>query len=157
MSMDKLRDKRNIKIVSLVIAACFVLGILGMALSQTTSVGSAAAANSGVGVVNWQSLVVQHPDMATLKTSMDTEVATAKKEFEEKAKTLNQEEQQRYYMQLQERLANKERELMVPLMDKINAAIKKVATTKGLSVVVDKQSVIYGGTDITEDVIKAYK
>ncbi|WP_019878380.1 OmpH family outer membrane protein [Succinispira mobilis] len=157
MSMDKLRDKRNIKIVSLVIAAFFVLGILGMALSQTTSVGSAAAANSGVGVVNWQSLVVQHPDMATLKTSMDTEVATAKKEFEEKAKTLNQEEQQRYYMQLQERLANKERELMVPLMDKINAAIKKVATTKGLSVVVDKQSVIYGGTDITEDVIKAYK
>ena len=79
------------------------------------------------------------------------------REFEEKAKTLNQEEQQRYYMQLQERLANKERELMVPLMDKINAAIKKVATTKGLSVVVDKQSVIYGGTDITEDVIKAYK
>ena len=157
MSMEKLRDKRNIKIVSLVIAAFFVLGILGMALSQTTSVGSAAAANSGVGVVNWQSLVVQHPDMATLKTSMDTEVATAKKEFEEKAKTLNQEEQQRYYMQLQERLANKERELMVPLMDKINAAIKKVATTKGLSVVVDKQSVIYGGTDITEDVIKAYK
>ena len=157
MSMDKLRDKRNIKIVSLVIAAFFVLGILGMALSQTTSVGSAAAANSGVGVVNWQSLVVQHPDMATLKTSMDTEVATAKKEFEEKAKTLNQEEQQRYYMQLQERLANKERELMVPLMDKINAAIKKVATTKGLSVVVDKQSVIYGGTDITEDVLKAYK
>ena len=157
MSMDKLRDKRNIKLVSLVIAAFFVLGILGMALSQTTSVGSAAAANSGVGVVNWQSLVVQHPDMATLKTSMDTEVATAKKEFEEKAKTLNQEEQQRYYMQLQERLANKERELMVPLMDKINAAIKKVATTKGLSVVVDKQSVIYGGTDITEDVIKAYK
>ena len=62
MSMDKLRDKRNIKIVSLVIAAFFVLGILGMALSQTTSVGSAAAANSGVGVVNWQSLVVQHPD-----------------------------------------------------------------------------------------------
>ena len=157
MSMDKLRDKRNIKIVSLVIAAFFVLGILGMALSQTTSVGSAAAANSGVGVVNWQSLVVQHPDMATLKTSMDTEVATAKKKKKKKAKTLNQEEQQRYYMQLQERLANKERELMVPLMDKINAAIKKVATTKGLSVVVDKQSVIYGGTDITEDVIKAYK
>lgn len=157
MSMDRLRDKRNIKIVSLVIAAFFVLGILGMALSQTTSVGSAAAANSGVGVVNWQSLVVQHPDMATLKTSMDAEVATAKKEFEEKAKGLNQEEQQRYYMQLQERLANKERELMVPLMDKINAAIKKVATNKGLSVVVDKQSVIYGGTDITEDVIKAYK
>ncbi len=158
MSMEKLRDKRNIKIVSLVIAAFFVLGILGMALSQTTSVGSAAApASSGVGVVNWQSLMVQHPDMANLKTSMDAEIATAKKEFEEKAKTLNQEEQQRYYMQLQERLANKERELMVPIMDKINAGIKKVATAKGLSVVVDKQSVIYGGTDITEEVIKGYK
>ena len=155
--MEKLRNKRNIKIVSLVIAAFFVLGILGMALSQTTSIGSAAAPTSGVGVVNWQSLVVQHPDMVALKASMDTEVTAAKKEFEEKAKELNQEEQQRYYMQLQERLANKERELMVPLMDKINATIKKIATTKGLSVVVDKQSVIYGGTDITEDVIKAYK
>ena len=61
----------------------------------------------------------------------------------------------RYYQQLQERLANKEKELMDPLMKSIEEAIKKVADKKGLSVVVEKQTVIYGGVDITDEVAKS--
>jgi outer membrane protein len=52
-------------------------------------------------------------------------------------------------------LGNKEKELMDPLIKNIEAAIKKVADKKGLSVVVDKTTVIYGGTDITDEVSKA--
>ena len=39
-------------------------------------------------------------------------------------------------------------------MGKINEAIKEVADTKGLSVIVGKNVVIYGGVDITDDVLK---
>lgn len=63
-------------------------------------------------------------------------------------------EKQRYYAQLQDRLAQKEREVMAPVLDKVTAAIKKVADSKGLTIVVDKQTVLYGGVDITDDVIK---
>ena len=64
-------------------------------------------------------------------------------------------EKQRYYQQLQERLSNKEKELMDPVLKKIETTIKKVADKKGLSVVVDKNTVVYGGLDITDEVSKA--
>ena len=40
-------------------------------------------------------------------------------------------------------------------MGKIEAAIKKVADKKGLAVVVEKSTVVYGGTDITDEVAKS--
>ena len=33
-------------------------------------------------------------------------------------------------------------------------AVKSVADAKGLTVVIDKNAVVYGGTDITQDVVK---
>ena len=36
--------------------------------------------------------------------------------------------------------------------DQVTGAVKSVASKKGLSLVVDKSAVIYGGTDITKDV-----
>ena len=44
---------------------------------------------------------------------------------------------------------------MDPLLNGINDTIKKIADKKGLKVVVDKSTVIYGGTDITDEVAKA--
>ena len=40
-------------------------------------------------------------------------------------------------------------------MTAIEDAVKKVADQKGLAVVITKEAVIYGGQDITQDVIKA--
>lgn len=155
--MEALRDKKNIKLVSLIVAAVFILGLVGMALVQPVSVGMAATGNSAVGVVSYQVLASQHPDMKTLQEQIQAEVAAAKSEFESKAASMNQEEQQRYYMQLQERIATKEQSLIAPVLAKIDEAIKKVADSKGLTVVVDKQGVVYGGTDITDEVVKAFK
>jgi len=42
---------------------------------------------------------------------------------------------------------------MKPVGDKIEAAIKAVAAEKGLTVILDAGTVVYGGTDITADVI----
>ncbi len=157
MSMEILRDKRTVKRVSLIVAFVFVLGIAGLAFTQSSIGFAAPAVSSGIGVVNYQALVMQHPDTQIINAAMENEVGAAKKEFESKAANLPQEEQQKLYMQLQERLAKKNNELMNPLIDKINASIKKIADTKGLSIVVEKQGVVYGGTDITDEVIKSYK
>ncbi len=156
MIMGLLRDKKLVKKVSLIVALVFVLGVVGVAVTQSHTVGFAASP-SGVGVVTWQVLMVQHPDMQIIKAAMDNEIEVAKREFEAKAKGLSQEEQQKVYMQYQERLSERERKLMEPLFEKINNAIKKVADAKGLSIVVDRQGVLYGGTDITDEVMKSYK
>jgi len=105
-------------------------------------------------VVNYQMVVQQHPDLAKVQTTMQAESEAAKKEFDAKAASLGDKEKQEYYMQLQQRLQLKNQELMVPLFSKVDAVIKEVADAKGLSVVVDKGAVIYGGQDITDDCVK---
>ena len=116
---------------------------------------SAASSESAIGVVNYQMLLSQVPDLQNVQKSMKQEIDNAQKDFDEKSKTMNDTEKQRYYQQLQERLSNKEKELMDPVLKKIETTIKKVADKKGLSVVVDKNTVVYGGLDITDEVSKA--
>ena len=147
------RNKKNVKTVALAIAAAFLFGVAGLAVTQTTRVASAAPA-SNVGVVNYQMVVQQHPDLAKVQTAMQAESEAAKKEFDAKAASLGDKEKQEYYMQLQQRLQLKNQELMVPLFSKVDAVIKEVADAKGLSVVVDKGAVIYGGQDITDECVK---
>ena len=48
----------------------------------------------------------------------------------------------------------KEQEIFDALIKKVEATIKTVADAKGLSVVMDKNNVVYGGQDITDEVGK---
>lgn len=155
--MQKLRNPKNVKLVSLFVAAIFVLGCFALSVTQSGfgKVASAAASESAIGVVNYQMLVAQSPDLQSVRTAMKTEIDSAQKDFDEKSKTMNDSEKQRYYVQLQERVANKEKELMEPVLKKVEENIKKVADKKGLAVVVDKSTVIFGGVDITDEVAKA--
>jgi len=146
-------EKKQVKMITLAIAVFFVLGIVGIAVSQTGK-SYAAGSSSNVGVVNHQMLVTQHPDMAKAQEAMQAEVEQAKKDFEAKSASMNDKEKQDYYMQLQQRLSLKEKELIAPVFDKVDAAIKAVADAKGLAVVIDKGNVVYGGQDITDEVMK---
>ena len=156
--MEKLRNPKNVKTISLIVAAIFVIGCFTLAMSAGgfgSGVASAAASESAIGVVNYQVLVSQSPRLEQVRTEMQSAIAETRKEFDSKSQNMNDEEKERYYKQLQERLGNKEKELMDPLLEEINATIKKIADKKGLKVVVDKSTVVYGGSDITDEVAKA--
>ena len=147
--------KKQVKIISLSIAVFFLLSVVGIALSQSgKSTASAASSSSNIGVVNQQMLVSQHPEMAKAQATMQAEVEKAKKEFETKSATMNDKEKQDYYAQVQQGLSLKQQELINPVLDKVEAAIKAVAESKGLTVVMDKSNVVYGGIDITDEVGK---
>jgi outer membrane protein len=147
--------KKQVKFISLSVAVLFMLGVVGLTLSQSgnTSVASAAS-SSNIGVVNQQLLVSQHPEMAKAEAAMQAEVEQARKDFEAKSATMNDKEKQDYYAQIQQRLSLKQQELINPVISKVDAAIKAVADAKGLSVVMDKNNVVYGGQDITDEVGK---
>ena len=155
--MQHLRNPKNVKLVSLFVAAIFVLGCFALTLTQSGFGGtaSAAAKESAIGVVNYQMLVSQSPELANVRTAMQNEIVTAQKDFDEKSKTMNDAEKQRYYKQLQERIGNKEKELMDPVLKNIELQIQKIADKKGLSVVVHKDTVVFGGVDITDEVVRA--
>ena len=154
--MQQLRNPKNVKTVSLIVAAVFILGCFALTVQQGSfsAVASAASSESAIGVVNFQLIMSQAPELAQMQTTMKEEIAAAQKDFQEKSANMNDTEKQRYYQQLRERLANREKELTEPILQKVEAAIKKVADKKGLSVVVEKNTVIYGGLDITDEVAK---
>lgn len=152
-----LKNKKMLKMIALAVVALFVLGVGGIAVSQTGKGFAAPAANSNVGKVNMQTLMTGHPDYATAQETFKKEREQVEKDYNEKTPTMaNEKEKQDYANQLQQRLQVKEKELITDIQNKVNAAIKDVAEAKGLSVVLPEQVVVYGGQDITQDVLKKF-
>lgn len=73
-------------------------------------------------------------------------------QYQAAIKGKGQADQQRISADFQGRLAAQQHQLFDPLIGRANAAIAQVSANKSLSVVVDKQVVIFGGMDITKDV-----
>ena len=156
--MQLLRNPKNVKLVSLFIAAVFVLGCFALSLTQS-NFGKAAAAptsESAIGVVNYQIVLRQSPEIPKMQAAMKAFVDETQKDFTEKSAAMtNDAEKKRYFDQCQERIQAKERELMEPILQSVEAQIKKIADKKGLKVVVEKTAVVFGGVDITDEVAKA--
>ena len=156
--MEKLRNPKNVKTISLIVAAIFVIGCFTLAMSAGgfgSSIASAAGSESAIGVVDYQVLVSQYPKLEQLNSEIEKARNEARTEFDSKSQNMNDEQKEEYYRQLQERLQVKFKELDDTLRKDINDVIKKVADKKGLKVVVEKSTVVYGGTDITDEVAKA--
>jgi len=62
-------------------------------------------------------------------------------------------EQQRVADEFQSKLNDRQRDLFGPLLNKASVAVAAIASSKNLSVVLDKRIVVYGGVDVTAPVI----
>ncbi len=145
-------EKKQVKVISVIIALVFIGSVVALALTQTGSIASAAS-SSVVGVVSRDQIMQNHPDITNFQTQMQAAVEEVQKDFEEKSAGMSDQEKQDYYAQCTQRLQQKQQELLEPIVQSINDAIKKVADAKGLAVVIDQAAVVYGGQDITQDVI----
>ena len=145
-------EKKQVKLVSILIAVIFIGSVVAIALTQTGNIATAASSSS-VGTIDYQQAMSSHPDIQNLQGQMETAINDVKKEFDEKSAGMNDQEKADYYRQCQERLAQRQQELLDPIRNSVDAAIKKVADKRGLAVVIDKMAVIYGGQDITAEVI----
>lgn len=147
-------QKKTVKIVSVLIALVFVGSVVALAVTQSGSLNIASAASSSVGVVDYNQVMSQHPQVQSASSEMQQAIQDAQKDFEEKSANMSDQEKRDYYTQTQQRLQQKQQELMEPITQSVQDSVKKVAEQRGLSVVLDKNAVIYGGTDITQDVVK---
>lgn len=146
-------ENRQIKIISIAIALVFIGSVVALALTQTGTGIASAAGTASVGVVDRDQVMSQHPDTQNVDAQMRAAITEVQKDFEEKSAGMSEQERQDYYRQCQLRLQQKQQELIEPLIKSIDDAVKKTADAKGLSVVVEKSIVVYGGQDITHDVI----
>ena len=146
--------KQHVKIVSIIIALVFVGSVVALALTQSGSGIASAAASSNVGVIDYNAVMSQHPKMEEARKTFQEEQAAAQKDFEEKSAGMSDEEKSNYGRQTFTRLQQRESELIEPIRQSVEEQIKTVANAKGLNVVIEKSAVLYGGTDITQDVLK---
>lgn len=73
-------------------------------------------------------------------------------EYLGRAKRADAQKQAQLAQEFQGRMAQEQQRLIAPLFGKAQVAIASVASSKNLSVVVDKRIVVFGGTDITQNV-----
>lgn len=145
-------EKKQVKIVSVLIALVFIGSVVAIALTQSGGIASAAPSGS-VGVIDTAAAMSQHPNMQNYQTQLQAAVEDVRKDFETNSANMNDQQKADYYMQCQQKLQQRQEELLAPLESSFNDAVKKVADAKGLSVVIDKGAVVYGGVDITQDVV----
>lgn len=152
--MSEMGKKRNVKIFSAVIAAIFVLSVAGLAVMQTGNPVNAAPSSS-VGVIDMSKVITpDNQDAVEAQKQWQQAGEDMQKQFEQQSANMTDEQKQQLFQQMQGDLAKKHEEIYKGVKDKVDSAISKVATTKSLSVVVDKRVVLYGGTDITDQVTK---
>ena len=148
-------QKKQVKIFCVALALVFIGSVVALGLSQLGT-STASAASSSVGVVDGRKVLTSLPDYAAASNEMQQALQEAQMRFEADTANKSDEEKAKAMQQAQMELQKKEQELMAGIEKKIDA-VKQVAEAKGLSVVIDKSAVVYGGQDITDDVIKKLK
>lgn len=114
-----------------------------------------AAPSSNIGVVDMSKAVPpDNKDIQEAQQKMQQISSDMQKQFEQQSANMTEEQKQELFQKMQAELAQKNQELIKTVQAKVETAIGDVAKTKGLSVVLDKRAVLYGGTDITEQVAK---
>ncbi|MCF4113066.1 MULTISPECIES: OmpH family outer membrane protein [Dethiosulfovibrio] len=119
---------------------------------------SVAIAAEKIGVIEPQKILFQHPKFEQVtkrvQAVLDSKQNEAKSAIE---KASDNKKKAEIYATKKQEAAIEEQKLMAPLFKEINLAIRTVAKAKGITVVLDKAQVFYGGVDLTEDVIQQLK
>lgn len=138
------------KKVSAILLALFVL---------TLAVGAGvASAADKVGYINDVQVLSQSEKYKKAQESLQklsvTKTNAAKAAFD---KEKDEKKKAQIVQNVQLELREAENKMITPIYSEINGIIAKVAKAKGVTVVLNNRFVLYGGIDITEDVIKEIK
>lgn len=129
----------------------FLAACAALALAFAATSAARAADTTGIGYVD-QAALSALPAFSTAKRAFDAYGANLQAQYLARARNASAAEQARLSREFQSKVADKQRSLFGPLFGRAQVAIASVASSKNLSVVVDKQIMIVGGTDITNDV-----
>ena len=122
---------------------------LGAAIVATPAIGATDVID--IGSLD-QAALAAMPSFQAANRQLNDYGATLQKQYVGRAQHASQADQQKLAAEFQSKMADKQRQLFGPLFAKAQVAIASVASSKNLSVVVDKRIVIFGGQDITGNV-----
>ena len=132
--------------------------IIMAALIVTAAAHCAFAESDVLGFIDTQRILLAHPKYEASQKQID---AFVKKKSEEAKAAADKEKDPQKKAEIIEQARTEsgmeEVKIMNPLTKDINTAIEKVAKSKGVTVVLNRVMIFFGGIDITDDVAKALK
>ena len=131
-----------------------LLLVLMMVTCISAPAFAAKAAKSDIGYVNRQKVLASYPGVQDVVKNLEAQREAAQKEYDTRTKNLPEKDRVKINDEIASRIAEEEAKVMVPIAEKIEAAILKVAKAEGCEHVFDAGIVIYGGKDLTDLVIK---
>lgn len=144
-------DARKI-IVAVGLAVVVAVGA-ALALRQVPAFGQSFA----IGYVEMQRALDSHPRKASSERALQEFYQAKQREFQERSKKMTAIQRQELDRQLQQQILDRRNELLGGLDKELRAAVETVAKEAGVTVVLDRSVVLYGGTDLTDAVIKVIK
>lgn len=116
------------------------------------------AAQDVIGYVDDMQVLQQYPKFEQARKQLND--LSNKKSNDAKAafdKETDENKKNEIVQNLQLEMRDEEAKIMTPILKEVNETIAKVAKQKGVTIVVNKALVYYGGMDLTQDVINALK
>lgn len=144
-------DARKVAVVAGLVVIVVVAAVL--LLRQTPVLGQSFS----VGYVEMQRALDSHPRRASSERALQEFFQAKQREFQERSKGMTAFQRQELDRQLQQQIFGKRNELLGGLDKELRAAVETVAKENAVTVVLDRAVVLYGGTDLTEAVIKVIK
>lgn len=135
------------KLIALV---CSLLMVFGFA---TTAL---AADQSGlVGFVNVQYVLQNYPGIKEILQQISDEKTRLQSQYSAQAQNMSDADKNALNANVSKEYNTFETNTMAPVQKKIQKAIAKAAKSNGIQSVVNSNSMLFGGKDLTEEVVKA--
>ncbi|MDR7581665.1 MAG: OmpH family outer membrane protein [Armatimonadota bacterium] len=135
-----------------VVAALVALAVVVAAV--TTAGGGPVGATLVVGYVDMQRALDAHPKKASSEEAFNQFARAKAAELRRLAQNKSPAEQADLARRTQEEIFKRRAELLSALDKDIRAAVERVAKRAGVSVVLDRTVVLYGGVDLTDQVVQ---
>ncbi|MDD3926256.1 MAG: OmpH family outer membrane protein [bacterium] len=128
-------------------------------MAASWSVGQTVKEANSVKIayVNIAKCMKADPYFSEQEKVMQAILVAKEKAFQEKTKAMKNEEKLREYQKVKAELDAERLRLTKDVSEHIKKKISAMASEAGYSIVLDSQTVLYGGTDITDRVIATLK
>ena len=121
--------------------------------------GFSGTVDAATGIVNLNQVLAGDSDFQAAAKAFAKEQTALQNDFNKKAQSMNDAQKKELAEKYNKQLDQKDKELIKPVQDRINAAVAQIAKEKNLDTVVIPGGYVYGkiDVDITQDVQKALK
>lgn len=124
-------------------------------MSGFASTALAAEQSSLVGFVNVPYVLQNYPGIKDILQKISDEKVRLQNQYNEQAKDMPDSDKNALSTNLSQEYAKFEQNTMAPVQQKIQNTIAKVAKDNGIKNVVNSNAMLFGGKDLTGEVIKA--